>query len=262
SISYKSLPPPIWAKIKSDNQRTLAVMRTIPNLISLDSSSCCPCNSPRVGWYDSSRPVEHRQCFVYGLLEAFSTTIEVQKCSFCTHGFIGPDATDIGIFNLNNRSLFALTLLDDYTSHFTKSETPFVSWVASTACRYQNFNSTIPFIKEKVFRSAWFSYARLLQLDEDMRCPQCGPIPKVTIWDGVTLSFSRKNLLSTLCPPTSTNQHSQVKSEIRLENSLQFIAERSLRKDIVFVLHGPSLELPRVNEVENSRTNSEYVIPL
>ncbi|KAF9523163.1 hypothetical protein CPB83DRAFT_898984 [Crepidotus variabilis] len=247
SISFKVLPPPVWATIDADNQLTRPpVMRTAPTTISLDNLSSCPCKSPRIGYYDSSRPVEVRQCVLYGLLEGFSTKIEIQKCPACPHGFIGPDGIDIGIFNFNNRSLFTLTLLDDYTSHFTKSETPFVSWVASTACRYQNYNSPIPFIKEKVFRLAWFSYARLLQLDQDMSCPQCGPTPKVTIWDGVTLSFSRKNLLSTLKPPTSTDDRSEQRSTIRLESNLQFIAERALRKDIIYVLSGPSLELPAI----------------
>jgi hypothetical protein len=246
SISYMPLPPPIWAHIDTDNVSTeIPVMLTVPDVIPLDVTSSCSCKEPR-NYYDSTKPSEHRRCIVYGILNASETTIEVQKCHSCPHGYIGPEGSSLSIFNLNNRTLLSLALLDDYTSHFTKSETPFVSWVASTSCRYQNFRSNLPFIKEKVFRSAWFSYARLLSLTDDMRCTKCGPAPTVTIWDGVTLSFSRKNLLSTLQPPTLVGTHSEIKGLVRTEAGLQFISDRSLRKDVNTILQGPGMELPSI----------------
>ena len=190
SISYLPLPPPLWARIKGDrNVRLLPLMVSPPRVIQLDDLSTCGCRVPRAK-FDRGRGVERRKCFIYGLLDAHQSLIEVQKCPYCPQGYIGPESSALGIFNLNNHSMFTLTLLDDYTAQFTRSETPFASWVSSTACRYMNHQSQVPFVKEKTFRTAWFSYARLVELENDMQCARCGDSPTVTIWDGVTLSFN------------------------------------------------------------------------
>jgi hypothetical protein len=246
SISYLPLPPPVWARIKADNNvRPLQLMIDTPSIIRLEESSSCSCRSPRT-MFDSCRPVETRSCYIYGLLEAHDILIEVQKCPHCPQGYIGPECTALGVFNLNNRSLFTLSLLDDYTAHFTRSETPFASWVSSTACRYMNHQSPIAFIKEKAFRTAWFSYVRLVELSHDMQCLRCGETPAVTIWDGVTLSFNRKNILPTLRPPTFIDQQSEVKIGIKPRQGLQLISDKHLRKLVQTVLNGKSLSLPKL----------------
>jgi hypothetical protein len=243
SISYLHLPPPLWARIRTDtNVHPLPLMIDTPSIIGLDNSSTCSCRSP----FDSRRPVETRQCYIYGLLEAHRISIKVQKCPHCPQGYVGPECTALGIFNLNNRSLFTLTLLDDYTAHFTRSETPFASWVSSTACRYMNHQSRIDFVAEKTFRTAWFSYIRLVELGNDMECFRCGGTPAVTIWDGVTLSFNRKNILATLRPPTMVDKESEVKTGIKPQHGLQLIADKPLRKNIHTVLDGKPLSLPRL----------------
>ena len=243
SISYLHLPPPIWARIRTDkNVQPLPLMIDTPRIISLNDSSSCSCRTK----FDSRRPVETRLCYIYGLLEARCISIEVQKCPHCPQGYVGPECTALGIFNLNNCSLFTLTLLDDYTAHFTRSETPFASWVSSTACRYMNHQSPIDFITEKTFRTAWFSYIRLVELGDDMECFRCGGTPAVTIWDGVTLSFNRKNILATLRPPTMVDEESEVKTGIKPQHGLQLIADKPLRKMIQTVLNGKPLSLPKL----------------
>ena len=220
-------------------------MNHAPGVIRLDASSTCPCRIPRTK-LDPHRPTETRQCYIYGLLEAHCSSIEVQKCPHCPQGYIGPECTALGIFNLNNRSLFTLTLLDDYTAHFTRSETPFASWVAATACRYMNHQSQVAFIKEKAFRTAWFSYIRLVELDNDMWCLMCGNTPAVTIWDGVTLSFNRKNILPTLRPPTVVDEQSEIKRRVKPKQGLQLIADKQLRNHIQTILNGKPLSIPEL----------------
>jgi hypothetical protein len=158
----------------------------------------------------------------------------------------------LGIFNLNNRSLFVLALLDDYTCNFSHSETPFTSWVSSTMCRYQVHRSSIPFIGEKVFRAAWFSYIRLIRFGGDMTCPRCGPSPKVTIWDGVTLAFARKNLLPTIQPPTRTDEQSERKPAIKPLQGLQVFPDRVLRKLVQTILVGTPLRPPALSETSDN----------
>jgi hypothetical protein len=119
SISYLHLPPSLWARIQADNNiQPLPLMIDTLSIIGLDDSSSCSCCSP---WtkFDSRRPVETHQCYVYGILNGHCISIDVQKCPHCPQGYIGPECTALGIFNLNNCSLFTLALLDDYTAHFT-----------------------------------------------------------------------------------------------------------------------------------------------
>ena len=205
------------------------ILERPPDVIRLtETSSCCCLPSSRV-MYDSTMPVTTMSCEVYGLTRAWIVEIEIQKCPRCNCRFIGPDCREIGMFNWNNRLLFMHDLLDDYTCTYSTSETPFVAWVSVVSRRYESHQSPRSFISDKRFRSVWFSYARLLDLQNDLKCPICGPTPSATIWDGVTLSFSRKNLLPLMRPPTTIHSNSPIRSEIRYPFRPQCIEDRALR---------------------------------
>jgi len=126
------------------------------------------------------------------------------------------------------------SVLEDYTSSYTTSETPFIAWVTVMARRYHPHK----FISDKRFRSIWFAYAGLLQLNEDMVCPICGPTPKVTIWDGVTLAFGRRHVLPTLHPPTTIVKNAPQRSNTRYPIKPQHLQDKDLRKNLRFVLNG------------------------
>ena len=110
-----------------------------------------------------------------------------------------------------------------------------------------NHQSKIVFIGEKAFRTAWFSYIRLVEWGtKEMQCLSCGETPAVTIWDGVTLSFNRKNILPTLRPPTMVDGESEVRNGIKPQHGLQLIANKHLRKLIQMILNGKPLSLPKL----------------
>jgi CxC4 like cysteine cluster associated with KDZ transposases len=159
----------------------------------------------------------------------------------CHRRFIGPECGDIGLFNFNNRVLMTHNLLDDYTSCFTSSETPFTAWVAVTARRYESEHSDHKFVSEPMLRAAWFSYVKLQYLDGDMECPDCGPSPENIIWDGVTLAFHRKHLLPTLCPPTTICDDSVIREKTRYVYNQQLLPEKGLRKLVREIITGPPL---------------------
>jgi CxC4 like cysteine cluster associated with KDZ transposases len=185
--------------------------------------------------YSPLRLSEQHLCIIYTLMGAHCTEIELQSCLVCPctlRQFIGPETRDLGLFNFNNRILFTHDLLDKYTSAYTSSETPFVGWVATVSHQYMNHHSVRPFITEKMFRSVWFSYIRLQHLDMNLQCPTCGPIPQDTIWDGVTLAFSQKHLLLSLCPPTISHKNSLCCDNVRYYSHLQCILDQKLQKAI------------------------------
>lgn len=192
-------------------------------------------------------PILKASCVVYTLLEAFVVEVELQPCPSAPaqhRRFIGPDARELGLFNLNNRIFFSHDLLDEYTSAFTSSETPFAAWISTVSRRYAAHGSIKRFVSEQVFRAAWFGYAQLQMLDGDMTCPECGEFPDNTIWDGVTLAFNQKHILSTLQPPTTLSPGD---SPVRLSKSIkkqQLIPDSKLRKTIRTIVL--SNELPAV----------------
>jgi hypothetical protein len=133
SISHLPILPPIWASLPSDPKLYdhLSPLRASPSLITLDETSSCLCRAKYVA-ADSSTVVQ-KPCVIYGLTELFQSCIQLQSCPACSPSqrrFIGPDGRNLGIFNYNNRILFTHELLNDYTSAYTSSETPFTAWVS------------------------------------------------------------------------------------------------------------------------------------
>lgn len=170
-------------------------------------------------------------------------TIELQECMGCPSGheahWIGPDPRDIGLFNYDNRLLFSHELLDDYTSAFTTSETPFVAWVSVVSRRYSVHDSERPFVSDDKFRDVWFAYTKLQNLEGDMECPDCGPNPEDVIFDGITLGFQKKFVRSTLRPPTILHPDSIQRDKARYVPGQQLLREASLRRNTRKALRGP-----------------------
>lgn len=206
--------------------------------------------------YNGSHATIERSCLIYTLTGALETRIELQQCTHCDpvrRRHIGPDARELGLFNFNNRILFTHDLLEEYMSAYTTSETPFTAYVMELSRRYTNYESIKPFVSEEMFRAVWFTFVQLVRLEGDMTCPTCGPSPEDVIWDGVTLAFSRKHLLSSLKPPTTLSTNSPVRSNARYDPRQQFIPDLKLRRMVRKAVTGRSLQplLPRDEDDED-----------
>lgn len=249
-ISYRSRPPPIWSCI-SDAETAMHENRpgysTVQNedagVIPLLETDACVCS--RESTYNPflTSKTKTVSCVLYGLSHAKNTTIEVQDCQQCRRRLIGPDCQNLGVFNWNNRILVSEALLDDYTSSFAASETPFAAYAIIASRRYRTHKSAIPFMDPKVFVEIWFAYISLVQLDlrTPGMCPRCGPNPETTIWDGVTLSFHRKHLRASLEPPTTLNPDSEARAAVVYVQKQQCFAEKDTRQLLGKVLNGTSL---------------------
>jgi hypothetical protein len=155
AVSHMARPPPVWARIPGDPDgvsagRNTAACSESPILIGLDKLSTCCCMRPRPR-FDPTQPKRSLMCIIYGLTKASSTMVEVQGCKSCNRRCIGPDCIGLGLFNWNNRVIFTHDLLDEYTSAFTSSETPFVAWITVVSRRYLSYCSAHPFVREDVF---------------------------------------------------------------------------------------------------------------
>jgi hypothetical protein len=148
--------------------------------------------------------------------------------------------------------LFTHELLDEYTSAYTSSETPFTAWCTVVGRRYAG---KIEFPMEKLFRSAWFAYSRLQLLDADMTCKICGPTPETVIWDGVTVAFGQKHLLDTLRPPTVTDVLSPVREKVVYNPRQEFLIDKNMRKKLRTIATAKPLSL-RMGE-EGGRQRAE-----
>ncbi|EEB96455.1 hypothetical protein MPER_04409 [Moniliophthora perniciosa FA553] len=206
--------PPEWAELPTDENLYVRANPNdeFPGLLRLDSHSRSMCGN----FFDEQRPVLVKECTVYALVERKSRKIELQECPECPQSrkcFIGPDPRNLGLFNYNNSVLFTHELMDEYTSRFTSSETPFVAFVQSVGRIYAGRSCC--FIGEDLFRSAWFAYASLQDMSGDMTCPECGSSPENVIWDGVTLAFGKRHLQDSLRPPTYVPEDGLLRHRVR-----------------------------------------------
>jgi hypothetical protein len=238
SVSYLSIPPPNWAKIPSDTHyHSISPVQTIDQPLLLSPTSQCSCGQQ----YQPNNSSYHKSCIIYTLTKSIQAQIQLQACPECQsfrYKAIGPDCGDLGIFNLNNHALFTHDLLEEYTAAYTSSETPFTAWVKTVAIRYQRYNSSSPFVDEKLFRAAWFSYAGLLALEGDFQCPECGIAPATVIWDGVTVGFNQKHLQPSLYPPTTVHQNS-ISRDCSYFRKQTIISSPETRKLMSYVFSGP-----------------------
>lgn len=243
-ISYMPILPPLWAALPTDtaHYKRPRPLTTIPSLLTLDGQSSCSCKSIQAV-YNPARTTIESTCTIYTLTRGVPSHVQLQQCQACSgrrHQYIGPETRDLGVFNFNNRVLFTHDLLDDYTSAYTCSETPFTAWVKVLAQRYTTQDSQVPFVSEEVFRAAWFGYVNLQDFSNDMRCRKCGPTPEDTVWDGVTLAFHEKHLLPSLRPPTTLHENSAIR-KAKYVPTQQVLKDKKLRKMIKNIILGPSL---------------------
>ncbi|KAH6912406.1 hypothetical protein BKA70DRAFT_1423104 [Coprinopsis sp. MPI-PUGE-AT-0042] len=243
-VSHLPILPPSWATLQSDPRlytRPFPYRKPLLQPFGLQPTSSCPCPSGRTYW-DPSRPYTIHWCDVFTLDGAHRHQIKLQPCRTCPPArrrFIGPDLREEGLFNLNNSILVSHELLDECTSAYTTSETPFSAWVAHLSRRYSSSGHT--FMGEDLFRSVWFGYAGLQAFDNDFSCQRCGPHPDSLICDGITLAFGRKHLRESLHPPTKTSDTSTIRNKVKYMPKQQLL-DSSLRKQLRMVMKAPSLD--------------------
>ncbi|KAF8998350.1 hypothetical protein BDQ17DRAFT_1223989, partial [Cyathus striatus] len=218
--------PPSWARLETDAKLYHKKPRPLPPpplLIELGEHMQCICGSG----LENSEPTVIKSCPVYGLSSAHVTEIQLWKCNncLCSDQFISPDCRDIKILNLNNHYLFTHELLECYTSAYTISPTPFMAFILEVSRGYADNGTGIPFINDFIFHAAWFTYADLLCLENDMWCHICSPAPDNVIFDGVSISFSRKQLCSSIKPLTAISPHSERKDKVSYVSKQQLILD-------------------------------------
>jgi len=260
-MSYLPIRVPRWAELPTDPtpyERSLPILQQPAKPFILTLESRCSCGGTCS--FNPNLPKIVRECKIYTLYTSFNGSIELQSCPTSVptkRRFIGPDLRELGLFNYNNTAIFSHDLLDDYTSTFCTSETPFVAWITVISHWYEALSTS--FVGEDLFRSVWFAYVKLQQFPGDMVCSLCGPYPDTIIWDGVTLAFGRKKLLGSLQPPTISGHGAQVRPLVKYQPRQQLIRDAGLRKRIRQMLKGPITS----NHVEDSSdVNSDKDAPV
>jgi hypothetical protein len=200
AVSYLPIPPPAWLQINGDQLKSRPFRGGIdlPETFYLDGACRCSCGSRLPGVEPMLSDL-----LVFTSTTAIRKQIQTSYCLTCryTKGRIGPDLGEFGLFNLNNKYAFSHELMNNYTSQFTTSITPFFAFHQTVVNTYLCEESPEPFVSLYIFCSAWFAFTRLQQLSTNMQCSRCGPNPQIVIADGVSISFP-KHRVSGLHPPT------------------------------------------------------------
>lgn len=243
TVSYLPIHPPFWARIPSDPKlySDPPPARTPPDgPFPLQADSSCNCGTTRT-FFNRDGLKKTKRCKLYTLLTVHDVEIEVQVCPVCPsvrRKRIGPDLRAHGIFNFNNSALVSHELLDEYTSCFTSSETPFTAWYTQLSRRY--LLSGKEFMGDDLFRAVWFAYVSLQKFDNDMSCTVCGPSPETVIWDGITLAFGRKHLSGSLRPPTFTMPDSVRRPNVKYKPKQQLLPLATLRRRFRATMERPT----------------------
>ncbi|KAL0573495.1 hypothetical protein V5O48_008472 [Marasmius crinis-equi] len=252
AISFRAVMPPQWASLPSDLQhyRRPDSTKEIPALIPLEvliNRSHCGREMTNI----SQMQKVTKDCVVYTTTGSLSRSIELVQCPVCPYRkrcFIGPDPRELGLFNFNNSVLFTHELLDEYTSRFTTSETPFAAFVEVVGRVYSGRGST--FVKEDLFRSAWFAYANLQDFSNDLKCERCGDEPECLIWDGVTLGFGRKHLTNSLKPPTHVDSRESIRRYPKKPQAIPEQPKQPLRRLLLRWMRGSTKKPRKVQSEE------------
>ena len=253
-VSHLPIPPPAWCRLPTDAMASQKPPQNFPDVFLLDNSPRCSCGNST---YNSGAPVTTNPYVIYTPSTALQVAIQTVYCSECsnTHGRIGPDLANYGILNWNNKIGFTHQVLNQYTSHLTRSETPFNAFYGTIQDEYLCNESPVTFCVNEIFESAWLAFVRLQKIESNMQCSLCGPHPKVVIADGISVSFPNHHRTDTLHPPTvSDKTHAWVKLKRTPTRSTSFIGPVQNRNKIYDALNTQDREkrLEKLHpEIEN-----------
>lgn len=145
AISHRSIPPPLSAELSSDRVINrvggLAAVDPATKLtFNIDEHARCNCGLQFDPTSDQLL-LHYRDAILYTETIAYVVSIQCAFCRMCNpkkknHRFIGPDLSDKGIFNMNNRSLFSHRFLDEFTESLTIHETTIDAFVRILYGRY------------------------------------------------------------------------------------------------------------------------------
>lgn len=150
-------------------------------------------------------------CTIYTSVSAHSATIEIVPCASCPknpHAFAGPDLGELGIFNMNNNTLYTHELLNEFSNRYTAAETLFDAFCTTLRHTYIERGINQCFLCKKTFELAWMAFHRVQKLGAGFSCPECGKYPKRIVVDGVTTGYCAKFKTCMLCPPTVPTEDS------------------------------------------------------
>ena len=235
AVSFLPIPPPRWCRLPSDMLDYPSPPRydSLPSDLPLDSLSQCSCGS--------LKPLEittgtRRKYTIFGLRATVTSTIEVANCSSCSHPRrqYGPDCGTVGIFNWNNAFGFTHELLNEYTSLFTCTQTPFSAFVTSRHRAYIESASPVAFCSTETFTRVWFAFTRLQALESRKECPICGKYPELVVADGVSIGYSSSKFANGLLPPSVVTERNPTNLSVTAPtaDSKKAIRDRKARKEI------------------------------
>jgi hypothetical protein len=235
-VSHLPIPPPAWCRLPTDTA-TKKPSQSFPDAFMLDGSSRCSCGNSD---YEATKPTTAGRFVLYTSTTALQLLVETVYCFECsnTHGMIGPDLSNYGVLNWNNKVGFSHQLLNQYTSHLTHSETPFNAFYRTIQDEYLSNESPVTFCDDNIFEYAWFAFIRLQEIQSTMQCSLCGPHPKVVIADGISVSFPSHHRTVGLRPPTvSDKNHAWIRLRKSATRSTSFIGPKQNRSKIYEALN-------------------------
>jgi len=202
--------------------------------------------------------VSVQQCIIYDAHRAYDAHIQLYLCPSCQKMSAGPDLSELGLFNLDNRVIVSARLIHKYDVYYTGQEGTFAHFCSMIRTEYGLMNSAVTgFLSETLFRRVWFAFVRLQDFRDSMMCPICGYNPGCIIADGLTLVRQKSKATGEISPPTIPHLNSPTRDWTRPSGRTgghQLIPDRRLRVrciQLIDAIAGP----PKAVTVRHRRKN-------
>jgi len=173
-------------------------------------------------------------CTIYDMDRAYSSHVRLHLCSPCEQFTAGPDLGQLGLFNIDNRTIVTQRLIHKYDIYFSGQQGTFSHFCNLVSREYEMKRSVPPkFIPVDEFRRVWFSYVRLQGFNDNKQCPICKESPYCIIGDGVTIATLAAKATGSIVPPTVSPDAAPVRRWTRpvmRSGGHQLVPDRKLRK--------------------------------
>ena len=256
TLSSKPIPVPLWAAIEAygdvvEDVYDAAIMRATNNLSENHLIQQFKCNNCGASFHVAVSSRDEDGCVIEAVklyMETYAVNafvVESRACDAC-HTVSKFDGLHEQIFYYSRQILVTHRLLNQYTKHYSTTETTFHSYHDLVSASYLEYGSTLKPLSEPTFAKVWHSFVRLQRWLYPFECRDCGKYPDVVICDGVSV-HSPLAYCHSLKPLTDSDASNFIK--VKPNKKSLFIESASVRKDVLTWLLNLKSTLASNNEI-------------
>jgi CxC4 like cysteine cluster associated with KDZ transposases len=154
----------------------------LPAVLPLGANGRCHCGKSST----QDLPTRVQSCTILYPERTVQHQIEAQRCSCRSRGrqwTVGPDLREFGLFNWDNETILAHSLLNDFGNQLLATSYTCEAFKKTTEARWREVHDQTSFPAKTTFLKILHNFWILQKVDTEFRCPKCGDQTIDSIWD-------------------------------------------------------------------------------